>query len=67
MTEQGLNVLIDALVEELTVPVAVLVIDDPWLDEAVLTRLDGPLPELPAWSPQTVALVEEFEAMGGAR
>ncbi|MFJ5070193.1 hypothetical protein ACIQC7_27670 [Kitasatospora sp. NPDC088556] len=59
MSELELN----TLVEELRVPVALLVFDDPWLD-----MLYGPLPELPAWSPATVALVAEFEARtGGVR
>jgi hypothetical protein len=67
VSEQELNVLIDALVAELTVPVAVLVIEDPWLDELYVRRY-GPLPELPAWSPKTEALVAEFVARtGGAR
>nr|BFD90672.1 hypothetical protein KitaXyl93_20320 [Kitasatospora sp. Xyl93] len=63
MTGQELDTLIDSLVEELAVPVVQLVMDDPWLE-----TLCGPLPALPSWSPQTVALVAEYEARtGGAR
>ncbi|MFJ2863727.1 hypothetical protein [Kitasatospora sp. NPDC087314] len=38
------------------------------LNYLILDHLFGPLPELPAWSPQTELLVAEFEARtGGAR
>jgi hypothetical protein len=54
-----LNTLMDALVEELTVPVALLVIEDPQPDE---------LCTQPVWSPATEALVAEFVARtGGVR
>jgi hypothetical protein len=67
MGESELNALIDALVEELAVPVALLVFEDPWLD-AFDTQLYGPLPGLPVWSAETEALVAEFVARtGGAR
>ncbi|MFE5582499.1 hypothetical protein [Kitasatospora sp. NPDC056531] len=67
MSDTELNVLMDSLVAELTVPVALLVIEDPWLD-ALDTVTNGPLPELPAWSSATKALVAEYAARtGGAR
>ncbi|MFF1790809.1 hypothetical protein ACFVX9_30630 [Kitasatospora sp. NPDC058243] len=63
VSELELNALLDALLAEIAMPAALLVFDDPWLDV-----LYGPLPELPAWSPETVALVAEYSARtGGAR
>lgn len=65
--ESELDTLLDALLAEIAVPVALLVFEDPWLD-ALYTVLDGPVPELPRWSPATEALVAEYAArMGGAR
>ncbi|MFB7910226.1 hypothetical protein ACFC1T_27710 [Kitasatospora sp. NPDC056076] len=65
--ESELDTLLDALLAEIAMPVALLVFEDPWLD-ALDVVLYGPLPELPAWSPSTEALVAEFAARtGGAR
>jgi hypothetical protein len=65
--ERELNTLIDSLVEELRVPVEILVVNDPYL-EGLVAALDGALPELPAWSPTTEALVAEYTARtGGAQ
>lgn len=63
MSELELNGLLDSLVEEMRMPVALLVIEDPWLD-ALDDRVYGPL-VLPAWSPETKALVTEYTARTG--
>ncbi|MGW3072317.1 hypothetical protein [Kitasatospora sp. NPDC001132] len=73
MTELELNARLDAALASLSAPpqqpATQLVLEDSWLDRffVLLGDADGSQAEslLPAWSPQTVALVAEFTARTG--
>jgi hypothetical protein len=68
MGELELNERLDATLAHLSAPAMQLVVPDPWLDRWYEV-LDGRAETLlPVWSPQTEALVAEYEARtGGAR
>ncbi|MFJ6616641.1 hypothetical protein ACIQOW_03530 [Kitasatospora sp. NPDC091335] len=66
MTELELNARLDGVLAGLAVPAGQLVVEDAWLDrfyDVLNGRADA---SLPVWSPETVALVAEYEARTGA-
>lgn len=65
MGELELNARLDTALVSLAAPVVQLVVPDPWLDRWYEV-LDGRAETLlPVWSPQTEALVAEYEARTG--